>query len=1039
MRLGVSKRWLFAVGLAVATAMGWLFLSERGEAGADRVPIRRTAGRLSVPTEHRPCRWEAIADRTLPRTSCGHREESRSELIAASRDRPVDGTDRMSADHWAGVSLLLASHPAAAVTRLEAAVRRTPTPDALSDLAAARIELALATDDAYALVQALDDLERAARRGQSSMASRYNQALVLGLLNLRDPSREAWRSVRRHEREEGWRSDSEAWLDRLNRPTVAEEWKGGQTSFLAWLAGQGAGDEAALHLARSHPQHARVLAEDEGFGAWATAAGAGQDAAAAAIATRLVALGRELASVTGDELLAQAAEAVATCEGVVCRDLVDGHSRYTHARRLHEDQDYEPARPLFLASFEALSRAGTSFAVWPAFYNSVIIAHRPDFEGGSRQLRALLDHPGAAQPITEAYLHWMLGWISRRRSERGDARREFTAARDLFRATEQRENEGEMESRLGALWDDLGEPRRAWRHHVRALSLLASSIKPRRIENTLSTAATSLRSQGRYAASLVLQQMCVARARSRDNGLAAAVALRYLAQSYAGLGEELEALRAVREGLEWVDRIPDRRLAADPRVHLLLTWGTVARTDREEALERVEEAIRFATKHDLRNLLPEGHATAAALRRELGDLVGERRALTAAVEEIERQRMALAPEARLGFAASARKVMEQGALSFADRGEWAEAFAFADRLRARALWDAMAPNAAGGGELRRESLAPDEAVLAYLVLSDRTLGWWVRHDLIQGFEVAAGREVVADLVRRFRRAARDGDAGELARSRLRLSTLLYPGLGRELERTERLIVIPDGALAELPFAALEDAAGGVLAGRIGVTTLPAAGLYSVLEPWAGRSDPLVRWLLIADPVHSTDVFPALGRLSAGRALVQGWNSRPRSRLRVLSAEEATAAAFLEAAPDADAVVFLGHALAPTADTRRAGLVLAPDGGDDGLLELHEVHFEGRGPPRLAVLAGCGTASGRVTATEGSLTVGWSFLRAGVPSVVATLWEVDTAGATAMTRLLLDAVAAGEEQPLRVAQRRAIDSGEVPPKVWMAFQSIGLGG
>lgn len=1037
----VSKRWLCIAALAViAGGVGWFSQSERGESTPRHLAVRRTTVRLSVPIEHRPCRWKAIAGRSLPTASCGELGGSRRDVVAASREWLASGPATTSSDHRTGVALLIAGHPAAAVARLEDAVRGDQSPETLADLAAARIELAIATDDPYGLVAALDDLERVARSSQPSVAVSYNRALVLGLLNLRGPAREAWRGVGEREDEEAWRNDAEAWLDRLGRPTDAERWGRGQSEFFEWIR-EGVGDElSALDLARRHPQHARILAEEEGFEAWAVAAESGGQEAAAAIAARLVRLGRELFAVTGDELLLQAAEAIVACEGEVCRALADGHRRYAHARRLHEKQQYEPAGPLFQASCEELSRAGTPFAVWPAFYQAVIVAHRPDFSLGTQELRALFDHPGATQPIAKAYLHWMLGWIARRQSERGEARSEFSTARDLFRASWQRENEGEMESQLGSVWDELGEPRRAWRHHFRALSLLDSSFKPRRIENTLSGAATGLRKRGEFAASLVFQDLSVEQARSRENPLAVAVALRYKAQSHSGLGEELEALRAVQEGLQQAERIPDERLRADPRVNLLLTWGTVARTDLAAALERVEEALRFAERHRLRTLLPEGHATAAALRRELGDLVGESRALNAAVKEIERQRTALTPEARVGFAASARKVMEQGALSMTERGSWAEAFAFVDRLRARALWDAMAPGDAETRELRRESLAPNEAVLSYLVLPDRVLVWWVRHDKIEGFEVAVGRESLEELVLRLHRAVRTDDAVALRRLRRRLSELLLAEIRPQLDGLRRLIVIPDGPLGELPFAALEGHDGDWLAGGpVSVTTLPAAALYPMLKSRAQRSISFDRWLLVVAPAHSTSDFRSLGRLTAGVPLIERWRERLGGDLRVLTAEEATPAAFLRAAPSADVVIFLGHALAPSELSGRSGLVLAPDGESDGLLELDDVRFEGRAAPRLAVLAGCGTGRGRATATEGSVTVGWSFLRSGVPEVVATLWEVDAAGAATMTELLLAAVAAGQEDPLRDAQRQAILSGAVPPSVWMAFQSIGVGG
>ena len=43
-----------------------------------------------------------------------------------------------------------------------------------------------------------------------------------------------------------------------------------------------------------------------------------------------------------------------------------------------------------------------------------------------------------------------------------------------------------------------------------------------------------------------------------------------------------------------------------------------------------------------------------------------------------------------------------------------------------------------------------------------------------------------------------------------------------------------------------------------------------------------------------------------------------------------------------------------------------------------------------VLAGCRTAAGAISSTEGALSLGRPFLAAGVPSVVASLWDIDDA-------------------------------------------------
>src|SRR5258706_15197413 len=66
-----------------------------------------------------------------------------------------------------------------------------------------------------------------------------------------------------------------------------------------------------------------------------------------------------------------------------------------------------------------------------------------------------------------------------------------------------------------------------------------------------------------------------------------------------------------------------------------------------------------------------------------------------------------------------------------------------------------------------------------------------------------------------------------------------------------------------------------------------------------------------------------------------------------------------------------------------------DPNDDGLLEAREImrldlHAD------LIVLSACQTARGRLGAGEGIVGMSWAFFVAGVPTMVASQWKVDSA-------------------------------------------------
>jgi tetratricopeptide (TPR) repeat protein len=103
--------------------------------------------------------------------------------------------------------------------------------------------------------------------------------------------------------------------------------------------------------------------------------------------------------------------------------------------------------------------------------------------------------------------------------------------------------------------------------------------------------------------------------------------------------------------------------------------------------------------------------------------------------------------------------------------------------------------------------------------------------------------------------------------------------------------------------------------------------------------------------------------------------------------------------------------------------------------------EMRLPARLAVLAGCESAGGRVVSGEGVLGLTAAFQSAGVPAVVATLWPVSDRATASLMRAFYGALARGRpvEEALREGQRvLQADPETRHPRYWAAFVVFGDG-
>jgi len=142
------------------------------------------------------------------------------------------------------------------------------------------------------------------------------------------------------------------------------------------------------------------------------------------------------------------------------------------------------------------------------------------------------------------------------------------------------------------------------------------------------------------------------------------------------------------------------------------------------------------------------------------------------------------------------------------------------------------------------------------------------------------------------------------------------------------------------------------------------------------------------------------------------------------------------------VHFAGHAVSDEAPwTGRLLFSSDPFRGDSGALSLREL--DGRQFPhtRLVVLGACRTAAGAVSPLEGSLSLARPFLSAGVPTVVASLWDLDDAISRAFLvdfhrklRTEGDPVLALREA--QVAQLRQPDPVRAHPATWAGFVAVG---
>jgi CHAT domain-containing protein len=266
--------------------------------------------------------------------------------------------------------------------------------------------------------------------------------------------------------------------------------------------------------------------------------------------------------------------------------------------------------------------------------------------------------------------------------------------------------------------------------------------------------------------------------------------------------------------------------------------------------------------------------------------------------------------------------------------------------------------------------------------------------------------------------------------------LVRPVEGRLGPPGTPLVVVADGEVAGVPFAALRDARRG----RYLVEDHPLRFAGSLRDaarpPRAGAAAPGTA-LLVADPAFDPAAYPALARLpgaaAEARAIAAAYPGA-----RVLAGPAAGRDALERALPGAAVVHYAGHAVFDDARPERSALVLA-GGGELTAARLAELDLGG---VRLVVLSACQTLRARDGRAGGFSGFARALLQAGAGGVVGSLWRVDDDH----TRALMVAFhrawrAGGGDGPgaLRAAQLRLLRSADPAlrsPAAWAAFRYAG---
>jgi len=264
---------------------------------------------------------------------------------------------------------------------------------------------------------------------------------------------------------------------------------------------------------------------------------------------------------------------------------------------------------------------------------------------------------------------------------------------------------------------------------------------------------------------------------------------------------------------------------------------------------------------------------------------------------------------------------------------------------------------------------------------------------------------------------------------------------------KRLILVPDGASATLPFAELGAEAPLVLRNPLRVV----AGAFMLGGRQPARKLATSEVLVVGDP----DFGDAEARRGSARGIAATgvWRGLPGTRAEAVAIARAYSARPVLGVEASESAVVNGlsgkrvihlatHGFADLKRPQYSALILAKPtrAGEDGLLHAFEVerlHLDAD----VVVLSACETGRGQQRGTEGTFALDRAFLAAGASAVVSSLWVVDDDSTAILMSKFHERLRAGD--PADVALRAAMLDVRGRPQhsnahFWSAFRVVGGG-
>ena len=687
----------------------------------------------------------------------------------------------------------------------------------------------------------------------------------------------------------------------------------------------------------------------------------------------------------------------------------------------------------------------------------------------------------------------------------------LTKAIEIFRASHDRSGEAVALTNIGTAYRALGDKNKALEYHSQALAINRETKDQLELGVSLNNLAATYREMGNFPKSLECYEEALPLLRAAGDRLQEGSVLSGMGSVYLSMGQPEKAFECASQSQALLHSIQARQ--QESAALYLLARVERSRGHLEVALERINaatdlaETLRsdvaaeelrssyFATVREqfelridllmsLHRQQPSAGFDAAALEtseraraRGLLDLLAEshadlREGIDATV--LERERML---ESRLSAKADRQVRLLAGKhtpeMASATEKEIHDLTGQYQQVRAEIRSQSphyaalTQPRSLTAAEIQRDLLDPETVLFEYWLGEERSFVWEVTKDSLRSYELPKRATLEASAREAYARLSAAGETE--GKTIAAVSRMLLEPVAAHLGK-KRLVIVSEGALQYLPFAALQDPrTSRPLLAEHEVVNLPSASTLAILRRELRGRKPAPRMLaVLADPVFRADDSRVTGMKEAG-ADSPGGEQLQRSagesgltgfaRLRGSRREAESIAALVPSSSTLRALDFqasratatspdLGryrilhfatHSLLNSQHPELSGLVLSlvdeRGRAQNGFLQAHEI-YNLKLNADLTVLSACQTALGHEIRSEGIIGITRGFMYAGVPRVVASLWKVPDQATAELMKVFYQGVLVRKLAPAAALRQAQLALSKDPdythPYYWAGF-------